>query len=67
MVDRDINGKLKISYSAMVQIIVYVITLTLVYAALDKRVTRLEDDSSRVTRDLGEIKADIKILLRRQP
>jgi hypothetical protein len=60
----DSNGRVRIGYSALLQIIVYVITLTLAYSTLDKRIARLEDKYDRIATDLAEIRSDVKQLLR---
>jgi hypothetical protein len=64
MTTTDSNGRVRVSYGALLQIIVYVITLTLAYSTLDKRIARLEDKYDRIATDLAEIRADVKQLLR---
>lgn len=59
--------KSKVNVSAVVQIVIYVISIVLAYAALDKRITSLEVKYDRVVEDVKEIKADVKTLLNRQP
>lgn len=54
------NGRLRIEWGVLLQIIVYIVTLTLAYSALDKRISRLEDRYDRILLDLGEIKADVR-------
>ena len=53
------------STSTVVQIVIYVIAIAMAYSALDKRITVLESKYDRIAEDLQEIRADVKILIRR--
>lgn len=59
------NGRIKLSWGQIVVIVSWIVTVLLAYGAVDARVSVLEDRYERLFRDVGEIKSDVKALLRR--
>lgn len=53
--------------SAVIVLITWLISALLAYGAVDARVRVLEDRYQRMVTDIGDIKVDVKELLRRKP
>lgn len=59
------NGRLRISTPTLIQVAIWIVTVTLAYGALSERITTLEVKYDRLVQDVAEIKADVKQLLKR--
>ena len=64
MSDDNGNGRKLISWQT---IIGWVGAALLAYGAVEARVRVLEDRYERIIQDIGEIKSDVKTLIRQQP
>lgn len=63
----DEPGAARVDIGTIVQLVVYVVAVTLAYASLSERITKLEVKYDRIAQDIAEIKADLKTLLERRP
>lgn len=59
------NGRIKLTWAQIVAFIGWLAMALLAYGAVDTRVKVLEDRYDRLFQDVKEMKADIKILVRR--
>jgi hypothetical protein len=59
------NGRFKVSGQTLLQLAVWLVSIMLAYGALNERISVLEVKYDRMQQDLGEIKGDVKQLLRR--
>lgn len=65
MTDTNGNGNgRRISPALLLQVAAYVVALVLAYAALSERIARLETRSEQLREAIGEIRSDVKTLLR---
>jgi hypothetical protein len=58
------NGRIKISQTTAIQIITWLVAGLLTYGAVNARVAVLESRVDSLKYDIGEIKQDVKQLLR---
>lgn len=59
------NGRIRLSWGQIVTFIGWITTVLLAYGAIDARLSVVEDRYERLFRDVGEIKADVKVLIQR--
>lgn len=64
MVSRTNDGSYKLRWDVIATVVAWLIGGLLAYGALDARIRVLEDRQERVSQDIAEIKADVKLLLR---
>lgn len=57
------NGR-RLTPALLLQVGAYVVALVLAYAALSERIARLESRSEQLREAIGEIRQDVKTLLR---
>ena len=58
------NGRIRMNWQMVAG---WIVTALLAYGAVEARVRVLEDRYERIIYDIGEIKSDVKTLIRNQP
>lgn len=66
MVQRSDDGGYKLRWDVIATVVAWLVGGMLAYSSLDARIRVLEDRGIRVSQDIAEIKADMKLLLQRQ-
>lgn len=62
---RGENGRIRVNPAVLVQIVAWLVSILLAYGALNARISVLETKYDQQARDISEIKADVKQLLKR--
>jgi len=65
MADANSNGRIRLSFSQIVVVVSWIVTVLLAYGAIDSRLSVLEDRYERLFQDVGEIKRDVRTLVQR--
>ena len=60
------NGRIRVRWEVVATVVAWLVGGLLAYGALDGRIAVLEDRYLRMQVDLTEIKADVKVLIRRE-